>query len=173
MKPVDLECKFKIRIGDLDNKPTLEEVRKYLAEAIVVDLDYENEGMAPESCGEDAATAIGVDLSTLTWDNGDKSDNPSKFAVGICFDPEWRKVIEGDNVDYVLESVIEEGMAKNKIEAAKEIRNKISMVEFGSLKELNAYVQGIDDAIGWMECSMVDEKFILDLENLEINEPKG
>ena len=102
-----------------------------------------------------------------------KSDSTSKFAVGICFDPEWRGFFDSDNVDWVLERGVEEGMAKNKIEAAKELRNEISMVEFGSLKELNAYVQGIDDAIGWMECSMVDEKFISDLEILEINESKG
>jgi hypothetical protein len=102
-----------------------------------------------------------------------KSDSTSKFAVGICFNPDWRGFFDSDNVDHVLESVVKEGMAKNKIEAAKEIKNEISTVEFGSLKELNAYIQGVDDAVGWMECSMVDEKFISDLEKLEINESKG
>ena len=102
-----------------------------------------------------------------------KSDSTSKFAVGICFNPDWRGFFDSDNVDYVLESVVEDGMAKNKIEAAKEIRNEIITVEFCSLIELNAYIQCVNDAIGWMECSMVDEKFISDLENLEINESKG
>lgn len=96
---------FVATIHDADRIPTREEMRKYLERAVVVDLDFEGEGQAPEGCGEDAVTSIAVVFEdapfsveatyTSVWETGTGIPTPCKY------DPTTKTVfnIEPSGVD--------------------------------------------------------------------------
>lgn len=53
---------FVANLQDADRLPSFDEMAAYLKEAVYVDLNCEEHGMAPEGCGDDATVSIGVDF---------------------------------------------------------------------------------------------------------------
>ena len=53
---------FVANLEDADHIPTTDEMAEYLKQAVIVDLNYEEEGPAPENAGEDATVSVGVDF---------------------------------------------------------------------------------------------------------------
>lgn len=92
-----------VKVTLQDGKPvTLSQMRDYLLEAAVVDLDHESAGMAPPAAGEDATVSTAIEFGNLEYAATD-SKTPIQERRGLYYE-EVHKLVDG------VESEIAEGL---------------------------------------------------------------
>jgi len=59
-KTEEFTFSFVATVHEADHRPTREQMIAYLQKALILDVGFEGEGMAPEGCGDDANVTVGV-----------------------------------------------------------------------------------------------------------------